>query len=227
MARYSAWINGKICGPFSLEQVAKHPQIGLDTRVIPEGLTKKEDWRHARDVPELMALFAPQVPPPLPSSNLVSRPKDGACAPAARPVPPPLPPAPPVRSETHGIENNANDVHHSLRLTKFNPHKPQSILVACVLNLVLPGLGHMYVGQVLVGVFLLLLFLVMGFLLPWISMIVPWAILMLTTVIQVNRHNEKLEAEVREVETKVCPMCAERVQKEARICKHCRHEFGG
>ena len=88
MARYSAWIGGKICGPFSLAQIAQNPQIGMDTRVIPEGKTRKDEWLHVRDVPEFVALLSPRSsapphppgpkPPPLPTA----------------PKPPPLPVAP-------------------------------------------------------------------------------------------------------------------------------------
>lgn len=140
MARYSAWIDGKICGPFSPEQIAKHPQIGPDTRVIREGLTKREDWRQARDVPELMALYARHVPPPLPASSPAIRSREGSQAPAARPVPPPLPPASP---SSHLPRSQAPVTRYWIRADgqKLGPFTREEIQQSPVVNedtLVLP-----------------------------------------------------------------------------------------
>jgi TM2 domain-containing membrane protein YozV len=96
-------------------------------------------------------------------------------------------------------------------------------LAACGLNLLLPGAGYVYGGRILKGIIVFPIFLLLAFFSSGVGALFLWAIITIDTVMLVNRYNEKLDATTK----KTCPECAEMVHKEARICKHCRHEFGG
>lgn len=99
--------------------------------------------------------------------------------------------------------------------------KQKSVPLAIGLNLVLPGLGYMYMGKIIVGIFALLLSVgifmasgIGGYLLTWLSLNIIMAIDML---ILGNKNKKDYE----EHTTKQCPKCAELIKKEATVCKHC------
>lgn len=98
--------------------------------------------------------------------------------------------------------------------------KEKSLALAIGLNFLLPGLGYMYMGKWIVGIFACLLIFgiyLMSFLLiipAWIGMNIIMAIDM---VILSNKNKQKFAEE----NTKKCPSCAETIQKEAKVCRFC------
>lgn len=99
--------------------------------------------------------------------------------------------------------------------------KEKSLPLAIGLNILLPGIGYMYMGKWIVGIFACLL--VVGiyattgllFIVPtWIGLNVIMGIDM---VILSNKNKKK----IAEATTMKCPNCAEVIQREAKVCRFC------
>ncbi|MDA8429406.1 MAG: zinc ribbon domain-containing protein [Geobacteraceae bacterium] len=106
----------------------------------------------------------------------------------------------------------------------MKPIKEKSLPLAIGLNFVLPGIGYIYMGKPVVGIFACLLCVVISIsaailIVPvWLGMNVIMAIDML---ILSNKNKKKLLEE----STKKCPNCAELIQKEAKVCRFCSTRF--
>ena len=100
--------------------------------------------------------------------------------------------------------------------------------LAAVLSFLLNGLGQIYNGQVGKGIIIivvqiinaLLTLIIIGFITGAIVFI--WSVYDAYTV--ANQINAEAERQMLD-DTKQCPRCAERVKKEAKICRHCGYEF--
>lgn len=99
--------------------------------------------------------------------------------------------------------------------------KEKSIPLAIGLNLVLPGIGYMYMGRVILGIFVILLIgmiyagtAVMGLFYAWGGLNVIMAVDMIIL-------GKKREREIQAATTKVCPKCAETIKRDARVCRYC------
>jgi hypothetical protein len=97
----------------------------------------------------------------------------------------------------------------------------KSLPLAIGLNFVLPGLGYMYMGRVIVGIGALLLFALavagsgLLFLLPiWLGLNIIMAIDMVIL-------NDKRKKAIAAATLRKCPACAEMIQREAKICRFC------
>lgn len=103
--------------------------------------------------------------------------------------------------------------------------KEKSLALAIGLNVVLPGLGYMYMGKIVVGIAAILLIIgiyattALLYIFPtWIGMNVIMAIDMYI----LNSKNKKM---LTDQNMKKCPSCAELIQKEARLCRFCSTKF--
>jgi len=102
--------------------------------------------------------------------------------------------------------------------------KDKSLPLAIGLNLLLPGAGYMYMGRVILGIgaMLIVSLIVLG---SGLLLIVPtWlgtnAIMAIDMWILFNKNKAALETAT----TRKCPHCAELIQKEAKVCKHCHRD---
>jgi hypothetical protein len=106
-------------------------------------------------------------------------------------------------------------------MTKRVVVKEKSLPMAIGLNILLPGVGYMYMGKWIVGIFACLV--VVGiyassgllFLGPvWVGLNLIMGIDM---VILSNKNKKK----IAEATTMKCPYCAESIQREAKVCRFC------
>ena len=103
----------------------------------------------------------------------------------------------------------------------------KSLPLAIGLNLVLPGLGYMYMGKWIVGTFACLLILTMYLTTPLLFLVPTWIGINLFMVIDMLILSRKNKKNVLEASTKKCPVCAELIQKEAKVCRFCGAKFDG
>jgi len=102
--------------------------------------------------------------------------------------------------------------------------KEKSLPLAIGLNLVLPGAGYMYMGRVILGIGALLIVSLIV-LSSGVLMVVPtWLGLNAIMAIDMWMLFNKNKAALETANTQKCPHCAELIQKEARVCKHCRRD---
>jgi len=103
--------------------------------------------------------------------------------------------------------------------------KEKSIPLAIGLNILLPGVGYMYMGKLFLGIAAFLLILMMLLASPliggaaWFSMNVIMAIDMVIL-------GKKREKQISEGSTMKCPRCAELIKKEAKVCRFCNAPIG-
>jgi hypothetical protein len=97
----------------------------------------------------------------------------------------------------------------------------KSLPLAIGLNLLLPGAGSIYLGRVMLGIVALLIvsLIVLGSGLLWF--VATWLVVNMIMAIDMWILFIKNEAALEAAGTRRCPYCAELIQKEASVCKHC------
>jgi hypothetical protein len=107
--------------------------------------------------------------------------------------------------------------------------KERILLVAIALNLLLPGLGYIYMGRVVIGLICCLVIIAIAFnsatrlgIDMWVSMWLALNLIMTVDMIILSEKNRKL---LMKQKTKMCPHCGEVVHKEATICRFCNRDL--
>jgi TM2 domain-containing membrane protein YozV len=99
--------------------------------------------------------------------------------------------------------------------------KAKDLVLAIVLNALLPGVGYMYMGRVPLGVLVLPIVSLLIILSHWAW----WLVWMLVMGVDMYIFHLKNKREVEAATLKKCPSCAEMVRREALVCKHCHEKF--
>ena len=103
--------------------------------------------------------------------------------------------------------------------------KEKQLPLAIGLNLLIPGAGYMYMGKWIVGIFALLLIFTIYAMTGTTIIGQTWLIMNLIMAIDMFILFKKNKAKFDQENTKKCPNCAELIQLEAKICKHCNSQL--
>jgi len=89
----------------------------------------------------------------------------------------------------------------------------------------LPGLGYMYMGKWIVGIFACFLvvgvYATIGLLFIWQTWFMMNVIMGIDMFLLSNKNKKKILQET----TKKCPNCAELIQRDAKLCRFCNTKF--
>lgn len=103
--------------------------------------------------------------------------------------------------------------------------KEKNVQLAIGLNLILPGLGYMYMGKVIVGIAAFLLIIGIYAAYSLVGLFYVWIIMNAIMAIDMLILGSKQKKDIEEKTMMKCPKCAELVKKEAKICKHCKSDL--
>lgn len=112
-------------------------------------------------------------------------------------------------------------------ITSKPPLKParkvqeKSTALAIGLNFILPGLGYIYMGRLIIGILCSFLLLATYFTTPIIKILPVWFSMNIIMVIDMFILGSKRKKEIEKQNTMPCPECAELIKKEAKKCRFC------
>jgi hypothetical protein len=100
--------------------------------------------------------------------------------------------------------------------------KEKNLPLGICLNLLLPGLGYIYMGRWFLGLIAGALILAIIFSAPAQNVMVVWLVMNLIMLIDMILLQGKNRKRYQTQTTIQCNFCAEPIQKQAKICKHCK-----
>ena len=103
--------------------------------------------------------------------------------------------------------------------------REKNVPLAIGLNFLLPGLGYMYMGKVIVGIAALLLIIGIYAVYAFSGLVMTWVVMNIIMMIDMFILGGKNKKIIEDKTMMKCPQCAEMIKKEANICKHCKSDF--
>jgi hypothetical protein len=104
--------------------------------------------------------------------------------------------------------------------------------IAMVLNFFFPGIGYMYAGRPILGVFVFMLsgvLFITGIFTLGVGFLLLGGLAFIATIdgyLCVKKYNDRIDAQI-EASLAVCPHCAEKIQKTAKVCRYCQRPIEG
>lgn len=98
----------------------------------------------------------------------------------------------------------------------------KSLPLGIGLNILLPGLGYIYMGKWFLGLVAGALILAIIFSAPAQNAVITWAIMNAIMLIDMFILHGKNKRKNQSENMMQCSFCAELIQKQAKICKHCK-----
>lgn len=92
--------------------------------------------------------------------------------------------------------NNSNQISGDAKLMLLIESKKKSGWIAALLNWFLPGVGYMYCGRVVLGIFALLFTIGVAVVTYGVGLLVIIPLLIIDGFLAANRHNKKLLEEL-------------------------------
>jgi len=118
-------------------------------------------------------------------------------------------------NETHKGRNEQQLNKQGKEMTQI---KEKKLPLGIGLNLVLPGLGYIYMGRWFLGLVAGALILAIIFSAPAQNAVMVWLVMNLIMLIDMivlhGKRKKQLQVE--------CKSCAELINRNAKICKHCK-----
>lgn len=97
----------------------------------------------------------------------------------------------------------------------------KSVPLGIGLNVLLPGLGYMYMGRPVLGLAALVMILTIYATTPLIWFFSTWIAMNAIMAIDMVVLGQAKRKEIEAATTTKCPRCAELIKKEAKVCRFC------
>jgi len=103
--------------------------------------------------------------------------------------------------------------------------KEKSLPLSIGLNVILPGLGYIYMGRLILGLIgvIAISYLYLNTALIYAG--VTWMMVNLLMGIDMYMMQQKRTAQITARNTRRCPNCAEIIQRQAKVCHFCKTTF--
>ncbi|MBU0801506.1 MAG: hypothetical protein KKB56_17605 [Gammaproteobacteria bacterium] len=125
-----------------------------------------------------------------------------------------------IHKETHQVHNERWQLTEQGK--EMTTIKEKNLPLGICLNLLLPGLGYIYMGRWFLGVIAGALILAIIFSAPAQNVLVVWLVMNLIMLIDIILLHGKNRKKYQSQNMMQCCFCAELIQKQAKICKHCK-----
>lgn len=98
----------------------------------------------------------------------------------------------------------------------------KSLAWAIIYNLLIPGMGYVYLGRWVLGIAIFALMIIVASSPGGMPLAIPtWIALNVIIVLHMYIISKRIKGQFITENTKTCPACAELIKKEAHVCRFC------
>lgn len=106
--------------------------------------------------------------------------------------------------------------------------QPKNPTLAAILSFLINGLGQIYNGEIGKGILIFVIQLINLALMAIFIGFITAPIVFIWSVFDAYQVAQRINDQAMKqnlADTKPCPQCAERVLRDAKVCRHCGHQF--